>query len=288
MPESVEREWMNNNGRKRSGGGGSLYEPVMAKILDVVEMTADVKLFRIEKPKNFSYSPGQFLMASVWGAGEVPISITSTEGIQREVELCIRKVGLVTSALHGLSPGDLIGIRGPLGNGFPFEAALGKDILFVAGGIGLAPLRALVNLVLARRSDFGRVAMIYGSRCPLEVLFRDDLDGWAAKGTEMTLTVDRKDDSWKGRVGLVTEFLATQNISIRTGRAFICGPHIMIKNVMRDLSLMGMPAANIVTTLEAHMKCGVGKCGHCYMEGKYICTDGPVFEYPELKKSGAF
>jgi sulfhydrogenase subunit gamma (sulfur reductase) len=282
------RSTMNNSGKKRSGGRRKLYAPVMARILDVVEMTPDVKLFRIEKPKDFSYSPGQFLMVSVWGAGEVPISITSTEGLHREIELCIRKVGLVTSSLHNLMPGDLAGIRGPLGNSFPFEAAMGKDILFVAGGIGLAPLRSLVNLVLARRSDFGRVAMIYGSRCPSEVLFQEDLKDWAEKGMDITLTVDRKEEGWKGKVGLVTEFLGKQNISIKTARAFICGPHIMIKNVMRDLSLIGMPTANIVTTLEAHMKCGVGKCGHCYMDGKYICTDGPVFEYPELKKSGAF
>jgi sulfhydrogenase subunit gamma (sulfur reductase) len=279
---------MSSSGKKKSAGRGKLYMPVMARLLDIVEMTPDVKLFMVEKPKDLSYRPGQFLMVSVWGAGEVPISITSTEGIQEEIELCVRKVGLVTSALHDLKPGDLLGVRGPFGNSFPVEKALGKDVLFVAGGIGLAPLRSLVNFVLARKSDFGRLAMIYGSRNPSEVLFSEDLTRWAEGGMEITLTVDKKDEGWQQNVGLVTDFLAKQSIDLKGGRAFICGPHIMIKNVMRDLSLMGMPAANIVTTLEAHMKCGVGKCGHCFMDGKYICTDGPVFEYPELKKSGAF
>ncbi len=277
---------MNDTARKKNGNGRELYAPVMARILDVVEMTSDVKLIRVEKPKAFSYSPGQFLMASVWGAGEAPISITSTDGIQREIELCIRKVGLVTSALHDLKRGDMVGIRGPLGNGFPIETVMGKDILFVAGGIGLAPLRSLVNFVLARKKEFGRAAIIYGSRNPAEVLFRDDLKNWAERGMDVTVTIDRKAEGWKQHVGLVTEFLGKQHIPIREGYAFICGPHIMIKNVMRHLSLMGMPTSNIITTLEAHMKCGVGKCGHCYMDGNYICTDGPVFGYAALKKSG--
>ncbi len=279
---------MKETTRKKNGNRGELYAPMMTRVLDVVEMTSDVKLIKVEKPKGFSYSPGQFLMVSVWGAGEVPISITSTESVHNEIELCIRKVGLVTSALHNLKPGGLVGIRGPLGNRFPVEMALGKDILFVAGGIGLAPLRSLVNFVLARKGDFGRAAMIYGSRGPSEVLFRDELKGWAAEGMDITVTIDRKAEGWRQNVGLVTEFLGKQKIPIKEGYAFICGPHIMIKNVMRDLSLMGMPTTQIVTTLEAHMKCGVGKCGHCYMGGKYICTDGPVFEYPELKKSGVF
>jgi len=279
---------MKDTAKKKNGNRGELYTPVMARILDVADMTSDVKLIKVERPKDFSYSPGQFLMASVWGAGEVPISITSTDGVHKEIELCIRKVGLVTSALHNLKRGDLLGIRGPLGNRFPIETALAKDILFVAGGIGLAPLRSLVNFVLARKSDFGRVAIIYGSRNPSEVLFKDDLRNWAEKGMDITVTIDRKAEGWKQHVGLVTEFLGKQNIPIKEGYSFICGPHIMIKNVMRDLTLMGMPTAHIITTLEAHMKCGVGKCGHCYMDGKYICTDGPVFGYTALKKSGAF
>lgn len=272
----------NKNRQNRKG----LYLPAKVEILDVVDMTSDVKLFKLERPKSFYYSPGQFLMVSVWGAGEVPISITSTHEIRKEIELCIRKVGAVTSALHGLTAGDYLGIRGPLGNRFPFEEAFGKDILFVAGGIGIAPLRSLINLVSEHKEKFGKIALIYGSRNPSEVLFLEEILRWRDEGIDVYLTVDVKTDAWKYSTGLVTEHLSKQRISFKTCHSYICGPHVMIKAVMRDLSLMGMPAENITTTLEAHMKCGVGKCGHCYTDGKYVCTDGPVFNYTEIKQFG--
>lgn len=262
------------------------YLPVTVKILEVTDMTSDVKLYAIERPEGFSYSPGQFLMASVWGAGEVPISITSTEGVHQEIELCIRKVGLVTSALHQLKSGDHIGIRGPFGNKFPFEGSFGKDILFVAGGIGIAPLRSLINLVLKQRENFGKIALIYGSRNPSEVLFVPEILRWKAEGMDVTLTVDVKTEDCPYCTGIVTEHFNRQKVDFKACWSFICGPHVMIKAVMRDLSLMGMPEDNIITTLEAHMKCGVGKCGHCYTDGKYVCTDGPVFSFPEVKKTG--
>lgn len=263
-----------------------LYLPVMVDILNISEMTQDVKLFRLRKPKRFFYSPGQFLMASVWGAGEVPISITSTDGFHDAIELCVRKVGKVTSAIHLLKENDAVGIRGPLGNRFCFEEALGRDVLFVAGGIGIAPLRSLINLVMSRREEFGKIALVYGSRNPSEVLFLDEITKWGKQGMEVRLTVDVKKGEWPYNVGIVTEFLNKEIISFKRGYAFICGPHVMISAVMRDLSFRGMPTDHVITTLEAHMKCGVGKCGHCYTGSKYICTDGPVFSYAELKKKG--
>lgn len=272
--------------KKNSHNHRELYLPTSVKILDVADLTSDVKLFGLERPRGFLYSPGQFLMASVWGAGEVPISITSTGGIHDRIELCIRKVGLVTSALHQCKEGDSVGIRGPLGNRFPFEEASGRDVLFVAGGIGLAPLRSLVNLVIDRKKDFGKIALIYGSRNPSEVLFMEELLHWKEQGIEVILTVDVKSDGWKFNSGLVTEYLNKNIIAFKKGYAFICGPYVMITAVMRDLSFMGMPPEHIITTLEAHMKCGVGKCGHCYNGSKYICTDGPVFSYAELRKTG--
>jgi len=257
---------------------------MQVKILEAVDMTSDVKLYKLEKPKGFSYSPGQFLMASLWGAGEVPISITSTYELHDELELCIRKVGSVTSAIHELKAGDYIGIRGPFGNRFPFEEAFGKDILFVAGGIGIAPLRSLINLVVSQKKKFGKIALVYGSRNPSEVLFIPEILKWKNEGIGITITVDVKNIECEYCTGIVTEHLTRQKISFKTGHSYICGPHVMIKTVMRDLSLMGIPADNIVTTLEAHMKCGVGKCGHCYADGKYICTDGPVFSYTQIKQ----
>lgn len=263
-----------------------LYLPIESKIIDIADLTSDVKLYRIEKPKGFYYSPGQFVMASLWGAGDIPMSITSTHEIHKEIELCIRKVGHVTSALHTLRPHDRIGIRGPFGNRFPFEEATGKDILFVAGGIGIAPLRSLINLVVEQKSKFGKIALIYGSRNPSEVLFAEEVARWKEQGIDITLTVDVTDEGWQYHTGFVTEFINKQKVAFKSSYAFICGPHPMIKATMRDLSFLGMSPEKIVTTLEAHMKCGVGKCGHCYTDGKYVCTDGPVFSYEEVKKIG--
>lgn len=261
-----------------------LYLPMQVRVLDVIDLTSDTKLYRLEKPKGFFYSAGQFVMTSVWGAGETPISITSTHEIHDVLELCIRKVGLVTSALHQIKPGDYIGIRGPFGNRFSFEEAYGKDILFVAGGIGIAPLRSLISLVMNQKKKFGKTALVYGSRNPAEVLFIPEIIKWKAEGMDVIVTVDVKNAECENCTGIVTEHLTGQKISFKTGHSYICGPHVMIKAVMRDLSLMGMSPDNIITTMEAHMKCGVGKCGHCYADGKYICRDGPVFSYGEIKK----
>lgn len=273
---------------KNSKNHKELYLPVQVRVSDVIDLTADTKLYKLERPKNFVYSPGQFLMASLWGAGEVPISITSTFEVHKEMELCIRRVGRVTTALHQIKAGDTVGIRGPFGNMFPYEEAFGKDILFVAGGIGIAPLRSLINLISAHKEKFGKIALVYGSRNPSEVLFTDEIGEWKEKGIAVTLTVDVKKEGWKHSSGFVTQHLATPKISFKNCHAYICGPHMMINVVMRDLSLMGMSAENIITTLEAHMKCGVGKCGHCYAGGKYICTNGPVFSYKEIKQKNLF
>jgi sulfhydrogenase subunit gamma (sulfur reductase) len=271
---------------KNAPRGGELYLPISVKIAGVADLTQDVKLFRLEKPGGFSYGPGQFLMVSVWGAGEIPISFASTDGIHDTIELCIRKVGLVTSALHQLKEGDSVGIRGPFGKAFPYEMACGRDVLFVAGGIGLAPLRSLINLVIDRRGDFGKVALIYGSRTPSEVLFMQEVLDWKEQGMDVILTVDVTSKGWSHQTGVVTEFLHRNMILYDEGFSFICGPPVMISAAMRELSFRGMQPEHIVTTLEAHMKCGVGKCGHCYNGGRYICTDGPVFSYAELKRTG--
>lgn len=261
-----------------------IYLPAKAKTVDVIEMNSDVKLFRIVPEKTFKYKPGQFLMVSLWGVGEVPISITSTHGVQEYIELCIKRVGFVTSAIHSIKSGDEIGIRGPFGNSFSIDNAKGRDILFVAGGMGIAPLRSLINEVIKNKKDFRKIEMIYGSRTPSDILFMNDINTWQKKGMNVTLTVEKKDKGWKANTGIVTEHLNKSRISFKSAYAFVCGPHIMIEAVMRDLFSMCMREENIVTTLEAHMKCGVGKCGHCYADGKYICTDGPIFSYKEIKQ----
>ena len=262
----------------------NIYLPIRTTIKNVRTLSRDVKLFSLAVPEDFTYHPGQFVMVSVWGAGEVPISITSTHGVSEGVELCVRMVGHVTTAVSSLSTGDALWIRGPYGRPFPLNPDA-KDVLFVCGGIGIVPLRPLINRVLADRNRPGNVSIIYGSRNPSEVLLTGEVEAWTEKGANVLMTVDVCDiNDWKGCLGLVTEHLGKARVDFKNCTAYICGPHPMIASSMRDLSLMGMPDDRIITTLEAHMKCGVGKCGHCYCGGKLICEEGPVFSLKEIKQ----
>lgn len=278
---------------------GDIYLPSKAEIVEIIDMTSDIKLFKVKPTKQFSYKPGEFIMLSLWGKGEIPISITSTYGFHKYIELCIRRVGYITSALHLLKPTAKIGIRGPFGNAFPIEKAKGKDILFFAGGLGIVPLRPLIRKVMNEKNKFKRIALICGSRNPHEILFKDDIDSWQKKGLQLILGVrkglqllvhasERKNRSSQGKAVPATEHLNIPKILFKNACAFICGPPVMINETMKSLSMTGMHEDNIFTSLEAHMKCGVGKCGHCYVDGKYICTDGPVFSYAEIKKHRLF
>ncbi len=264
----------------------NIYLPIKTTIRKVEALAPDVRFFHLDLPAGFSYLPGQFVMASVWGAGEVPISITSTPGVSPGLELCIRSVGNVTRAINALDAGDALWVRGPYGNSFPvFDDT--RDTLFVCGGIGVVPLRPLVNRMLADPAKKERVSILYGSRNPAEVLLAGEAESWASRGATVVMTVDTCEiNDWKGCKGLVTEHFHRAKVDFRNCTAYICGPHPMIQATMRDLSLMGMREDRIITTLESHMKCGVGKCGHCYCGGKLICEDGPVFSLAEIKKHG--
>lgn len=263
----------------------NIYLPLKTSVRSVREVAKDVKLISLVVPGDFTYDCGQFVMASVMGAGEVPLSITSTPGAG-DLDICIRRVGSVTSALTGLTAGDEIWVRGPYGKSFPVDGR--RDTLFICGGIGIVPLRPLINRMTASPTGPAgtrRCTVIYGSRNPSEVLFRDEVLAWQRSGANVILTVDcDPSGSWDCRLGLVTDHLHASGVDFRDCTAYLCGPHVMIQAVMRDLSLMGVPADRIITTLEAHMKCGVGKCGHCYCGGKLICEDGPVFSLEEIRK----
>lgn len=264
----------------------NIYLPHKTVIHDVAELAKDVKLFFIVLPEGFTYRPGQFVMVSVLGAGEVPISITSTPGVSRYLEICVRAVGHVSSAINRLKAGDPILVRGPYGRPFPLNGH--RDALFICGGIGIVPLRPLIHEIVNRHirsGGNGTLSVVYGSRNPAEVLFMEEVAAWMEKGVNVVMTVDRCDiESWQGCVGLVTEHLGKAQVDFKDCTAYLCGPHVMIQAAMRDLSLMGMPDDRIITTLEAHMKCGVGKCGHCYCGGKLICEEGPIFSLEEMKK----
>jgi sulfhydrogenase subunit gamma (sulfur reductase) len=265
----------------------SIYLPVMARVLKVEEMTEMETLFTVQLPEGHSLGnePGQFVECSVMGVGEAPFVVTSSPSRSDPTfELCIRRVGDVTNALHRLVPGDVIGIRGPFGHGFPIGRMRGKDVLFVAGGMGLPPLRSLINQVLDERGAFGRVIILYGTNNPDRILSREELEEWAARDdVEFLMTVDRADGDWQGNVGVITTLFPKITVNPRNTVAAICGPPIMYRFVLMELLGKGIPEAQIHLSLERRMKCGLGKCGHCQINHLYCCQDGPVFTYAQIK-----
>ena len=268
-------------------GDAQLFVPQFARVVQVRQMTALERLFTLELPpgRSLGHRPGQFVEISVLGVGEAPISISSSPSRSNGAfELCVRKVGDVTGALHRLQPGATIGVRGPFGRGFPIEKFRGKDLLFAPGGLGLAPLRSLINQVLDERALFGRVVILYGARTPSELLFRDELQQWAQRpDVELRLTVDRGDESWTGHVGVITTLFRDVSLYPRNTVAVTCGPPVMYSFVLMELLGKGLSEGNIYLSLERRMKCGVGKCGHCQINQVYACQSGPVFSYADIK-----
>ncbi len=266
------------------------YLPYLANIEEVTEETWDTKTFRAvfldqQVRESFTYEPGQFQEVSVFGVGEATFCLTSSPTRQGFIEFSVKKVGSVTEAIHNLNPGDTVGIRGPYGNWFPYENMKGKDLLFIGGGIGLAPLRSLINFCLDNRKDYGGIQIFYGARTPADLCYRQELNVWAAQpNTEVLQTVDKADESWKGREGHVPGYVKEVNPSPEGKVVITCGPPIMIKFTLQALEEMGYKPEQIITTLEMKMKCGIGKCGRCNVGHLYVCKDGPVFSYAQLKQ----
>ena len=261
--------------------------PMVGVVTDIRKETPDVKTFRVEAPeggKLFEHLPGQCAMVSVPGVGEAMFSITSSPTNKLYQEFSIKKCGVLTDYLHDLKVGDEIMVRGPYGNNFPVDTELkGKNLLFVAGGIGLAPLRSVINYVLDNRDDYGTVDIVYGSRSADDLVqLKEIQDVWMkAKDTNVYLTIDRPQDGWDGHVGFVPSYL--KELEMKTDKTvLVCGPPIMIKFVLGALEEMGFTKTQAYTTLELRMKCGVGKCGRCNIGSKYVCKDGPVFRCDEV------
>jgi sulfhydrogenase subunit gamma (sulfur reductase) len=236
------------------------------------------------------FRPGQFAQVSLFGAGEFPASLPPSP-TEDETFFTIRSVGSCTAALHLLKPGDKFGVRGPYGNGFPMEDYYGKNLIFVAGGIGLIPLRSCIVYALKHRDKYERIQIYYGSKTPKELMYISNLREWEKSARiECRMTVDRKgpEDSWDGNIGVVGSLfkIPGANVPVDNTIAFVCGPPIMFRFVIRDLLALGFKEQNIVSTLERYMKCGVGKCGHCCIGVAYVCTEGPVFTYEQIKKLG--
>lgn len=272
--------------RQARAGRDNIYLPDQAVIRNIIRENSRVNTYDltlVDELANhrFSFQPGQFMMISMPHLGEAPISFSSSPDSEDGFSLTIRNSGRLTAAVQKLRTGDVIGVRGPYGRAFPTDRLQGKNLLLVAGGIGLAPLRPVIEHRLSRPDGAGSVTLFYGGRTPEELCFSRDFCHWRQKGLDLRLTVDRAESEWDDSVGLVTSLLDGFSVNAET-MALVCGPEVMIRVVLRQLQAMGMKADNIITTLERHMKCGVGTCGHCHMEEKLVCIDGPVFTAAEL------
>ena len=267
--------------------GSNPYVPAPARILRITELVSDTRLFELrfedtDLAARFTFRPGQFIELSVLGVGEAPFSLPSSPTRRGSFELGIRRAGVLTDFLFDrVGEGDSVGIRGPLGNGFPVERFGGQDLLLVAGGLGMVPLRGLLRYLVDTRDNFGRVVLVYGSRDPGRVLFRDELELAVQRGdAEIVLTVDNADDeTWPGRCGVVTELLDEVNLDPGRTFAVACGPPVFYKFVLDKLVASGFGKDRIFLSLERRMECGVGKCGHCAVGYTFTCLHGPVFSY---------
>ncbi len=268
----------------------NVYLPHPVRIVSISDETHDTKTFRVsfvdgDKSKNFRYEQGQFVQVSVLGVGEAPISISSSPAEGSVFELTVRKSGRLTGALHLLKEGDIFYVRGPYGNSFPFEDLFGQSLVFVAGGIGLAPIRGMIKLALEKREQFKDIKILYGARSPRDICFKEELEEWEKrKDIAVYITVDRADDNWRGQVGLVTSLYEIADLRGTNSTAIVCGPPVMMKFAAIELVKKGFEKKNIILTLERYMKCGVGKCGHCNIGGVYVCVDGPVFTWERIEK----
>jgi NAD(P)H-flavin reductase len=267
----------------------NIYHPHPAKVVRIITENTQIKTFELmftnpARNASFTYSPGQFVMVSVPHCGEAPISISSTPTQPGSLSLSVRKAGKLTNAMHTLKKGDVLGLRGPYGRPFPLEGLKGRDLLFVAGGIGLAPLRSVISYCLDKPGDYGKITLLYGSRHPTDIAFKQDLDRWRkTRQLECLLSVDTAGPDWQGQVGVVTSLFPKITPDPARTTALVCGPALMIRFVLADLCRLGFKDEDIFTTLERHMKCGIGICRHCHMDQTLVCVDGPVFSLSQLR-----
>ncbi len=265
--------------------------PEVVNIDEIADEAPEVKTFYMsflnkDVEREFRIKSGQFIMCTVFGAGEFAVSLPPSPENDR-FHITVRAVGKVTHALHALRRGDKLGVRGPFGNGFPFDDIKGKNIIYVAGGIGLIPLRSSIVHALQHREEFGRIILLYGARSSTDLLYQADIQEWKRKeGFETFITIDRTEPGWDGEVGYVNQLIDKANVPVDNTVAFVCGPPIMFNAVIADLLARGMSENDIISTLERQMKCGIGKCQHCAIGRTLVCTDGPVYTYHQIKTLG--
>ena len=270
------------------------YIPMLTKVKSIISenkvrdiKTVELEFQKDEEYKAFDYIPGQFAEISIIGKGECPIGIASSPTEEGTIKFTIKKMGTVTSAFHNSDIGDTIGVRGPLGNGWPMEELKGKNIVVIGGGFAFSTLRSLILYVLndKHRKDYGNITVIYGNRDSGEVLYRDVLEEWEKRDDiDVVLTIDREEEGWTRKVGFVAAIVKEVAPSPDNAVAIICGPPIMIRTAVAELVKIGWEDEQILNSLEMRMKCGIGKCGRCNIGSNFVCIDGPVFSLAELKK----
>ena len=257
-------------------------------VREVAKETPDTFTLTLEPEKAVDtrlFQPGQFSMLWAFGVGELPISISGDPGLHDRLVYTVRSVGQATHSLVNQQVGASVGVRGPFGTGWPADAARGRDVIIVAGGIGLAPLRPLIYHVLRNREEYGRLVVLYGTRSPRELLYRKELTAWARnRETQVLVTVDYGGLGWRGHVGVVTTLFKYARLQPARSVAMVCGPEIMMRFVTRELETQGLSRDNIYLSMERNMKCAVGFCGHCQYGPHFICKDGPVFSYEQIRK----
>lgn len=271
----------------------NIYLPQNVIVTKIIEQSPTVKLFRFEKDKNdfelsekgLVFTPGQFILVGKIGYGEAPFGPLSSPYEKRYMEIAVRKAGTVTNYLHSLKEGDIITLRGPYGNGFPLDFMEGKDIVAVTGGCGIPPIASLIEYVIENRDKFGRTYLLYGARSPEEILMKEKIDEWQEKGIKVILTIDKPSAGWKGYVGFVTDLIKEIEIDEPNACAAMCGPGPMADALEKIIRPLGISDRRIFVSVERKMQCGVGKCQHCTTGAKYVCLDGPVFNYDQIDKN---
>ncbi len=268
---------------------GNPYLPKLATVVEIIQETRNIRTLRVvlddaEAMENFTFEPGQVGQVSVFGAGEATFVINSPPSEKSFLQFSVMDAGEVTDAIHHLSPGDKVGVRAPLGNYFPWKDWKGKNVFFIGGGIGMAPIRTIMLHLLERKEDYGKISLLYGARSPVDMAYSYELDDWKQNpDLDCTLCIDNPYENWGHRVGLIPKVLEELAPSPENTVAVLCGPPIMIKFTLQALEKLGFAPENIVTTLEKRMKCGIGICGRCNIGSRYVCVDGPVFTLKELQ-----
>jgi NAD(P)H-flavin reductase len=260
--------------------------PDVFRVKKVRKETYDTFTFEMESANGgggLSYAAGQFNMLYVFGVGEVPISISGDPGNTKTLVHTIRAVGTVTKVMKDFKRGDAIGVRGPYGTSWPLTESVGKDVIIVAGGIGLAPLRPSIYQILSERTKYGKVILLYGARTPEDLLYLHELEHWRARfDLEVHVTVDRAAGEWQGNVGVVTTLIPKVQFDVNNAISMLCGPEIMMRFTVMDLQKRGLQTNQIYVSNERNMKCGIGLCGHCQFGPTFVCKDGPVFRYDQI------